>query len=62
MRTDGNPERLTLTVDEAGRKLGLSRMAAYAAAKNGQIPTLRIGRRILVPRVAFERLLDNTTQ
>jgi len=56
MQTEAN-ERLTLTVDEAGRKLGLSRISAYAAAKNGQIPTIRIGRRILVPRVAFERLL-----
>jgi excisionase family DNA binding protein len=54
-------ERLTLTVVEAGRKLGLSRMTAYVAAKNGQIPTIRIGRRILVPRAALERLLDGAS-
>ncbi len=51
-------ERLTLTVAEAARLLGLSRGAAYAAVKNGQLPVLRIGKRLLVPRRALERLLD----
>jgi excisionase family DNA binding protein len=41
--------RGTLTVPEAGRFLGLGRDAAYAAADRGDIPTLRLGRRILVP-------------
>jgi excisionase family DNA binding protein len=49
--------RQTLTVEEAGRMLGLGRQAAYAAARRGQIPTLKIGRRVLVPRVRLERLL-----
>ncbi len=42
---------------ETGRALGLGKNAVYQAARNGQIPTLRIGRRILVPRAALERLL-----
>lgn len=41
--------RATLTVPEAGRLLGIGRDAAYAAAERGEIPTLRLGRRIVVP-------------
>lgn len=51
--------RLTMTVLEAAGVLGLSKGAAYEAAKTGAIPTLRIGRRILVPRAALERLLSS---
>jgi len=47
----------TLTVEQAGRELGISRNSAYEAAKRGDIPTIRIGRRILVPRLALERML-----
>jgi hypothetical protein len=39
----------TVTIEVAGRGLGLSRPAAYRAAKAGQIHTLRFGRRYLVP-------------
>jgi excisionase family DNA binding protein len=47
----------TYTVPEAGRRLGIGRKQAYDAAKRGEIPTIRIGRRVLVPKPAFERLL-----
>jgi len=40
-----------------GRLLGLSRQATYDAANRGDIPTIRIGRRILVPTAALARLL-----
>ena len=49
---------LTLSVEEAGRLLGIGRGAAYNAAKRGQIPTIRIGSRLLVPRAQLERLLN----
>jgi excisionase family DNA binding protein len=52
-----NLERLTLTVDEAAALLGLSRNLAYAGVASGEIPCVKIGRRILVPRLALERLL-----
>ena len=42
---------------ETAKALGLGKNAVYQAARNGQIPTLRIGRRILVPLTALERLL-----
>ena len=51
-------ERFVMTVPEAARKyLGLGRSAAYEAARRGEIPTIRIGKRLLVPIVAIERML-----
>jgi hypothetical protein len=35
----------------------LSKCSAYAAAKSGSLPTVRVGRRLIVPRLALERLL-----
>jgi excisionase family DNA binding protein len=50
--------RSTFSVEEAGCEiLGLSKCSAYAAAKNGSLPTVRVGRRLIVPRIALERLL-----
>lgn len=50
-------ERRTLTVEEAARALGIGRSAAYAAARSGELPTVKIGRRLLVPRAALDRML-----
>jgi excisionase family DNA binding protein len=50
--------RATLSVEEAAGILGVGRSAAYAAARRGEIPTIKIGRRVLVPRAAPERLLS----
>ena len=44
--------------EEAGRKLGIGRAAAYAHAKAGHIPTIRLGNRMLVPKAALKRLLE----
>jgi excisionase family DNA binding protein len=49
---------LTVTTPKAARLLGISRNLAYEAVRRGEIPTIRIGRRILVPIVALERLLS----
>ncbi len=57
MTTETSSERMTLTVDEAAKALGIGRGLAYEAVRRGEIPTVRIGRRLLVPRVALERLL-----
>lgn len=51
-------ERLVLTVSEAAKLLGLSRGSAYEAVRMKQVPAIRIGRRILVPRAALQRLLE----
>lgn len=50
-------QRKTITVDEAAIALGISRNHAYEAVKQGDLPALKIGRRILIPKAAFERLL-----
>ncbi len=49
--------RETYTVDEVAKRLGIGRGQAYEAARAGQIPTLRIGKRILVLSEPFERML-----
>lgn len=41
--------RPSLTVVEAGRALGLGQVAAYRAVRSGDIPSVRIGARIVVP-------------
>ena len=47
-----------MSVPEAGKILGIGRAAAYEGARTGEIPTIRIGKRILVPMAALERMLD----
>jgi excisionase family DNA binding protein len=54
-------ERLTYTLNEAARRLGISRALAYEAAQRGELPVCRIGRRVLVPRAALLRLLEDGT-
>ncbi len=50
-------ERQTVTVEEAATILGVGRNKAYEAARSGEVPTIRIGKRLLVPLTALERLL-----
>lgn len=45
------------TLNEVASLLRISRGSAYEAAKRKEIPTIRIGRRLLVPSDALERLL-----
>ena len=52
-------QRLTYTVEEAGDLLGISRGNAYNLVRTGQIPALRMGRRLLVSRGALEDLLGH---
>ena len=52
-----NDERLVWSVEEAGRRLGISRAHAYELVARGELPHLRLGRRIVVPRYALELLL-----
>ena len=48
---------MTLTILEAAKALGIGRNTAYLAAASGELPVIRIGGRLLVPRAALERLL-----
>lgn len=49
--------RSTLSVEEAGAILGLSKDSAYKAVARGEIPALRLGRRLRVPTEQLRRLL-----
>lgn len=51
-------DRLTWTITEAAQVLGISRASAYEAAHRGELPVRVIGRRMLVPRAALLRLLN----
>lgn len=47
----------TITVEQAADILGVSRSSAYRAAKNDEIPTFKIGRRLLVPTARLMAML-----
>ena len=49
--------RLTYTVPQAARLLGISRTSAYDCVRRGEIPALTLGRRIVITRAALEQLL-----
>jgi excisionase family DNA binding protein len=51
-------ERLTLSVEEAAAALGISRALAYELVGRGELPCLRLGRRIVVPRRALLALVE----
>lgn len=55
------PECEVMTVEEAGKVLGLSRARAYDYASRGAFPIIRLGARILVPRVRFYAWLRGQT-
>ena len=60
--TPGSEEqRLVYDVPEAGAMLGLTRNASYDAAKLGEIPTIRFGKLLRVPKAAFHKLLDGAS-
>jgi excisionase family DNA binding protein len=48
----------TFTADELAEILKLSRLSVYEAIRSGQIPVVRIGRRMIIPRLVLEKLLN----
>lgn len=57
MRLEDIQGRATISVEEAGQLLSVSRPTAYALARTGEIPVLRLGaRRVVVPVGAFLRM------
>ena len=53
-------ERLTYDVGTAAKLLGLSKNSAYQACLTGQIPHLKIGKRILIPKISLARMLSGS--
>lgn len=58
--TLGAPKRLTLTVPEAAKVLGVHVQTAYLWAHRGDLPVIRIGGRLLVKRAELERMLGSS--
>lgn len=54
--------KLTLTAPEVGQLLGISRNQVYKGVREGSIPSIRVGSKILVPVEALQRLLDSAYQ
>ena len=55
-------DRRTYTVTEVAELLGISRSSAYQCVRRGEIPSLVLGRRVVVPRSAVERLLTGVEE
>lgn len=51
-------DRLTLTVEETGKMLGISRATAYQLANQGKLPVIRLGRRLLISKAGLERMVN----
>jgi excisionase family DNA binding protein len=47
----------TMPVEQAAKAIGISRAAAYQGVQTGEILSIRIGRRIVVPTAAVRRML-----
>ena len=59
MDTEDVPQPLTITVERAGQLLGISRGLAYDLIRRGELPAVRLGRRLVVPVGAVESLLND---
>lgn len=55
-------ERLTMPVEEAGEMLGISRSLAYELVRRGELPSLRLGRRVVVPVRALEAMVEHASE
>ena len=59
MAKEKNDEnRKTYSIAEAGEILGIGKNQIYNAAHRNEIPTIRIGGRLLVPKAALDRMLE----
>ena len=50
-------DKMALSVPEAAKLLGIGKNLAYEAVQRGEIPSIKVGSRLLIPRVALERRL-----
>jgi excisionase family DNA binding protein len=57
--TGPDSERLAVAVEEAAHLLGISRSLAYELCARGELPTIRLGRRLVVPKRALFEMIEN---
>jgi len=58
MITRPDDERLAIAVEEAAHLLGISRSLAYELCARGELPTIRLGRRLVVPKRALVEMIE----
>lgn len=51
-------ERLTMTISEVAKRLGLGRNSVYAAVARGEIPVIKCGKRLLISKYVLEKMLQ----
>ena len=51
-------ERVVYTIPEFCRMTGISRNLGYQLAQSGRIPTIRLGKRLVISKVAFQRMME----
>jgi excisionase family DNA binding protein len=59
---DTSTERLLLTVEEAARQLHIGRTFAWELVRKGELPVVRLGRCVRVPRQALQEWLDRRVE
>ena len=62
VQAEQEKQRRTVTIQEAAKILGIGRDQAYNAARLGQLPVIRIGKRLLVSIPALEKMLSEAGQ
>lgn len=55
-------EKLTYNIKEAAALLGISKNNAYTLAHNGELPVIRFGKRLLVPKAMLDKMLDSVNK
>lgn len=54
----GIDKRLCVKVKETAEMLGISRNFAYQLVREGKLPSIRFGKRILIPRAALDKMME----
>ena len=54
-------DRITLSIGEVAAVLGISRAHAYELVRRGDLPRLRLGRRLVIPRKALDEFVEAAT-
>jgi excisionase family DNA binding protein len=55
-------KRLCMSVPEAAERLGISRNFAYELVKRGELPSIKFGKRKLIPKIALDKKLEEAKQ
>jgi excisionase family DNA binding protein len=58
--TPNTTKPLTISVTDAAKILGISRASAYNAVRTGEIPCIKVGKRVTVPRAWLARVLETS--